>query len=309
MILKKCTSRLYLLPRRLNTILLERGISNGHAGQTPVKLAYTSYESTKEMKESSPKSPILIMHGLFGSKSNWNSLSKSIHQQTNRKVIAIDARNHGDSPHASQMSYYHMTEDIALLLRDLEIKKVILVGHSMGGGAVMYTALNYPEIVEKIIVVDFSPIKTSPSLVAMIKLFEAMHAVSLDGILSLSKARKLADKQLSISIKSNPIRQFLLTNLVEAEPGKYKWRLNLKVLEDNFPTRIAVFPLEKNKAYNGPTLFIGGSESDYLKESDHSLIKTIFPFAKFQYITGAGHWVHADKPSEFLKCLTTFITD
>jgi pimeloyl-ACP methyl ester carboxylesterase len=105
------------------------------------------------------------------------------------------------------MSYYHMTEDIALLLQDLQINKVILVGHSMGGGAVMYTALSYPELVEKVIVVDFCPTKTSPSLLAMIKLFEAMQSVSLNGLSSLSKARKLADKQLSISVKSNAIRQ------------------------------------------------------------------------------------------------------
>lgn len=123
------------------------------------------------------------------------------------QVITIDARNHGDSPHASQMSYYHMTEDIALLLQDLEINKVILVGHSMGGGAVMYTALSHPEIVDKLIVVDFCPTKTSPSLLSMMKLFEAMRTISLDGTPSLSKARKLADEQLSVSVKSNAIRQ------------------------------------------------------------------------------------------------------
>lgn len=127
------------------------------------------------------------------------------------QVITIDARNHGDSPHAPQMSYHHMTEDIALLLRDLEINKVILVGHSMGGGAVMYTALSYPELVEKLIVVDFCPVKTSPSLLSMIKLFEAMRMVSLDGTPSLSKARKLADEQLSVAIKSNAIRQVYKT--------------------------------------------------------------------------------------------------
>ncbi|XP_001605620.1 protein ABHD11 [Nasonia vitripennis] len=309
MILRKCSSKLYLLPCRLNTIFVERGLANSHAIKTPVKLAYASYESTKEAGADPSKPPILIMHGLFGSKSNWNSLSKSIHQKTNRKVITIDARNHGDSPHAPEMSYYNMTEDIALLLRDLEINKVILVGHSMGGGAVMYTALSYPEIVDKLIVVDFCPTKTSPSLLSMMKLFEAMRTISLDGTPSLSKARKLADEQLSVSVKSNAIRQFLLTNLVESEPGKYKWRINLPVLEDSFATRIAAFPNEKGRTYNGPTLFIAGTESDYIKESDHPHIKKIFPLAKFHYITGAGHWVHADKPAEFLDSLTSFVNE
>ncbi|KAJ8680874.1 hypothetical protein QAD02_016661 [Eretmocerus hayati] len=309
MILRKCSATLFLLPCRLNTVVFERGLTNTQSSQKPVKLAYASYESTKETSEESSRAPILIMHGLFGSKSNWNSLSKSIHQKTNRKVVTIDARNHGDSPHASQMSYYHMTEDIALLLKDLEISKVILVGHSMGGGAVMYTALSYPELVEKLIVIDFCPTKTSPSLLSMMNLFEAMRSIALDGSPSLSKARKLADEQLSTYIKSNAIRQFLLTNLVESEPGKYKWRINLPVLEDSFSTRIAEFPREKDRTFNGPTLFIGGTESDYITEKDHPFIRKIFPTAKFHYITGAGHWVHADKPVEFLETLTAFVNE
>uniref|UniRef100_A0ABD2XNQ8 sn-1-specific diacylglycerol lipase ABHD11 n=1 Tax=Trichogramma kaykai TaxID=54128 RepID=A0ABD2XNQ8_9HYME len=278
------------------------------SSQKPVKLAYASYESTNH-EALDTKAPILIMHGLFGSKSNWNSLSKTIHQKTKRKVVTIDARNHGDSPHAAQHTYHHMSEDIALLANDLEIKKLILMGHSMGGGAVMYTALSYPELVEKLIVVDFCPTKTSPSLLGMIKLFDAMRSISLEGAPSLTKARKLADEQLSVNVKSNAVRQFLLTNLVESETGKYKWRVNLPVLEENFPTRIANFTHEKDRKFNGPTLFIGGTESDYLKESDHPFIQKIFPMAKFHYITGAGHWVHADKPKEFLDCLTNFINE
>lgn len=122
-------------------------------------------------------------------------------------MVTIDARNHGDSPHTPQHSYHHMTEDIAMLAKDLDIKKIILIGHSMGGGAVMYTALTHPELVDKLVVVDFCPTKTSPSLLSMIQLFDAMKMVSLDGVPSLSKARKIADEQLSLSVKSNAVRQ------------------------------------------------------------------------------------------------------
>lgn len=95
---------------------------------------------------------------------------------------------------------------------------------------------------------------------------------------------------------------------MESEPGKFKWRINLPVLQDSFSSKIAVFPADsKGKTYNGPTLFVGGSESDYLKETDHPFIKKIFPSAQFHYITGAGHWLHADKPAEFLQVVTDFI--
>ncbi|KAG7208755.1 hypothetical protein KM043_014950 [Ampulex compressa] len=178
-------------------------LDNNSLPTSPVKLAYASYESTKGT-ETTPKLPVMIMHGLFGSKNNWNSLSKAIHQKTERKVITVDARNHGDSPHTAEMTYKHMAE-----------------------------------IVEKLVVVDMSPIRCSPALTDMGKIFQAMRSVKLEGSTSLSKARKMAEEQLATTIKPLALRQFLMMNLVEAEDGRYKWRINLPVLEQNFPTQIA----------------------------------------------------------------------
>ncbi|KOX71664.1 Abhydrolase domain-containing protein 11 [Melipona quadrifasciata] len=252
------------------------------------------------------KQPIIIMHGLFGSKTNWNLLSKTIHRDTNRKVITIDARNHGDSPHSSDMTYSHMAEDIVQLMNDLGFEKSILIGHSMGGSAMMYVALNYPQLVEKLIIVDMSPVRTSPQLINMEKIFKAMRTANLEGVTTLTKARTSVKDQLSTAIKSLPLRQFLAMNLVEADNGKFKWRVNLPVLEKNF-AQIAVFPDVGSKMYNGSTLFIGGSNSDYIKIEDHDKIKKLFPSASFIYINGADHWVHADKPTEFLKTTIDFI--
>ncbi|XP_043528442.1 protein ABHD11-like isoform X2 [Frieseomelitta varia] len=247
----------------------------------PVKLAYVSYESMGGNKNAS-KQPIIIMHGLFGSKTNWNSLSKTIHRDTNRKVITIDARNHGDSPHSSDMTYSHMAQDIVQLMNDLGFEKSILVGHSMGGSAMI------------------------PQLMNMEKIFKAMRTVNLEGVTTLTKARTSVKDQLANAIKSLPLRQFLAMNLVEANNGKFKWRVNLPVLEQNF-AQIAVFPDVGSRVYNGSTLFMGGSKSDYIKVEDHDKIKKLFPSASFIYINDADHWVHADKPTEFLKTTIDFI--
>ena len=273
---------------------------------TPVKLAYASYESMSGNKDN-PKQPIMIMHGLFGSKNNWSTLSKAIHQQTDRKVITIDARNHGDSPHSTDMTYKHMAQDIIQLMSDLGFKKSVLVGHSMGGSTMMYTALHYPELVEKLIVVDMSPVRTGTNPVEIGKIFHAMRTVNLTGSTTLTKARKLAEEQLTSVVKPLPVRQFLTMNIVEADMGKYKWRINLPVLEQKFPKELAVFPRVQSKVYTGPTLFIGGSNSNYIKVDDHNKIKQLFPSAEFIYINGASHWVHADKPTEFLKNVVSFI--
>ncbi|XP_078040021.1 sn-1-specific diacylglycerol lipase ABHD11 isoform X2 [Augochlora pura] len=254
------------------------------------------------------KNPIIIMHGLFGSKNNWNMLSKSIHQQTDRKVIAIDARNHGDSPHSSDMTYKHMAKDVIQLMHDLGLQKSILVGHSMGGSTMMYVALNYPEVVEKLVVVDMSPVRTSPQLLEMEKIFNAMSSVDLSNSPTLTKARRVADEQLADTIKHLSLRQFLIMNIVEADIGKYKWRINLPVLQQNFVTQIATFPsMKESQAFKGPTLFIGGGLSDYIKVEDHNKIKNLFPSAQFSYISGANHWVHADKPTDFMKTTIDFI--
>lgn len=108
----------------------------------PVTLSYASYESTNSPSENDP-APLIVKHGLFGSKSNWNSLCKVYHKETQRKVIAVDARNHGDSPHTDQHSYEHLAQDLKHLLEQLKLTKAAFLGHSMGGRAVMYFALKY----------------------------------------------------------------------------------------------------------------------------------------------------------------------
>lgn len=130
-----------------------------------------------------------------------------------QQVIVVDARNHGDSPHSSNMSYKDMAEDIIQLLSDLGFEKAILVGHSMGGSAMMYTALSFPQHVEKLAVVDMSPVKTSPSLMEIKKIFKAMNLITTDGSPTLSKARKIVDQQLEKSIKSSTLRQVIFSYL------------------------------------------------------------------------------------------------
>ncbi|KAL6436410.1 hypothetical protein ACFW04_004732 [Cataglyphis niger] len=282
---------------------------NNPLSMASVKVAYTLYESVeKHGWNQNAEQPIIIMHCLFSSKNNWDILSKTIHQKTKRKVIAVDARNHGDSPHTSNMSYEDMTEDVIQLLNNLEFEKAILLGHSMGALTAMYTALNFPQHVEKLAIIDMSPIRSpSSSLLLIKKIFEAMSVATADGSPTLSEAFKIIDQQLEKSIKSSTMRQFLIANLVEMGLGKYKWRLNLPVLEQTFSTNIAVFPKIDSKSYAKSTLFICGANSEYVPMEDHDAIKKLFPLAEFRYIEGANHWVHVDKPIDFIDVLTNFI--
>lgn len=125
---------------KLLSVSVQRCWNSTAMSAETVDLAYASYESTSD-SENSSQPPLVILHGLLGSKNNWNSMSKAIHRTTGRKVISVDARNHGDSRHSPQHTYVHMAHDVMRLLKKLELSKVSLLGHSMGGRTAMVLSL------------------------------------------------------------------------------------------------------------------------------------------------------------------------
>uniref|UniRef100_A0A8D9F725 sn-1-specific diacylglycerol lipase ABHD11 n=1 Tax=Cacopsylla melanoneura TaxID=428564 RepID=A0A8D9F725_9HEMI len=256
--------------------------------------------------------PILIMHGLLGSKNNWNSLAKAIQSKTKKKVFVVDARNHGDSPHTDEFSYAHLAADVELFLRNENIDEAHVLGHSMGGRAMMYLALNKPDLVSSLIVVDISPVGISPTMKHMSGLFDAMKSVDLKTLSAqpLHQVRKEVDKALATAVDDMGVRQFILTNLKQVSPGgPIIWQCNLNSLHNQFFNHMIQFPLPGERAtYHGPTLFIGGGKSDFIKHEDHAGIRSLFPKADIIYIEGAGHWVHSQKPEQFVSKVVDFYT-
>lgn len=87
------------------------------------------------------QTPIIVLHGLLGSKKNWDSMSKRLNDSTGMSVIAVDARNHGESPHESTHSYNDLANDVRELMAKLSIEEALILGHSMGGRTAMVLAL------------------------------------------------------------------------------------------------------------------------------------------------------------------------
>lgn len=198
---------------------------------------------------------------------NRNSLCKAFAHKINKRIFAIDARNHGDSAHTEEHSYTLMAEDIRDFIEDDQnLIKSSLLGHSMGGRAVMYLALKYPHLVNKLVVVDISPIGRIGTTQSDIPLFlHAMKSIHVPPKYTIHQARVVADEKLSEIIDVKSLRDFLITNLVKTESGDFKWRINLDTLEKCFTEGIAKFPNVQGMRFDGPTLFIGGSKSDYLR--------------------------------------------
>tara|TARA_B100000676_G_C17903997_1_gene746213 strand:- start:124 stop:915 length:792 start_codon:yes stop_codon:yes gene_type:complete len=238
---------------------------------------------------------ILLLHGLFGSSSNWLTVGARLADRY--RVIIPDIRNHGNSPQSSQMSYEEMCEDIIELVDKLEISKFILLGHSMGGKIAMQIALTCPERIDGLGVVDMAPVKYAHHFD---RIFRGFNSVDLKQL----KNRDEADHQMSKNIPESDIRQFLLKNLIKTHSG-WKWRLNLKSLDDN-QNLITGFSPPKMK-YKGPSWFLHGTKSDYLLPEHEPLIFKYFPRAQICPIKGASHWVHSEKPDLFWNCMERFL--
>jgi esterase len=239
--------------------------------------------------------PLIILHGLFGSSDNWLTLGREL--ANHRKVYLVDQRNHGQSPHSDTFTYEAMAEDLAQFIEEQQIEMPIILGHSMGGKTAMKFAIEHPEKLEKLIVADIAP-----------KAYPIHHDQILEGLMSLDlenlKSRKEADEQLARFVPQLGVRQFLLKNLARGPQG-FEWKVNLPVLNRDIEN--VVVPLDENASFNKPTLFIRGDQSDYIQDEDEALIAQIFQNYRLKTIPGAGHWLHAEKPQEFLELVNEFL--
>jgi esterase len=241
---------------------------------------------------------LVILHGLFGSSDNWLTISKTIAAEGYR-VYLIDQRNHGQSPRADDQDYQSMATDLREFLIDQHLDAPTLVGHSMGGKTVMQYAMLYPGTFNKLVVVDIAP-KFYP--IHHAEILRGLKAIDLAGI----KGRTDADAILQQYEPIVPVRQFLLKNLYRTEQGGFDWRINIPVIERELHG--IGEELTNPSIVTDPTLFIRGSESPYIVEEDIPAIKRIFPNAQIKTIQGAGHWVQAEKPVEFVETLLAFLS-
>lgn len=242
--------------------------------------------------------PLLILHGLFGTWDNWRGQIKLLAQHFD--VIAVDLRNHGASPHSEAHDYSLMAADVVELMTHLQIESAHILGHSMGGKVAMQLALEHPQRVQRLIIVDIAPVE-----------YERHHDQVFEGLFSLDpaqlKSRGEADKKLAEHVHDPSVRAFLLKNLYRTESGQFDWRMNLKTLHAQYP-QISAAPSASGQ-FQGPALFIKGGDSDYLLAEYEPAIRARFPAAQYKIMAGCGHWPHAEKPTVFNRLVERFLTD
>jgi len=247
---------------------------------------------------------VLILHGLFGNAQNWRTISHKISQQCSVNMHMIDLRNHGNSPHTEDMTLDLMAEDINEYITTRSLKRVSIIGHSLGGRVAMKFALSRPKVLERLVVLDVAPVEYE-NFSVFGSYITFMKSVPLE----TTKTRREADEYLQKYVPEYGLRQFLLTNLVQDSgktPPSFRWRLNFDTLSRALPL-LRTFSIPNGLSFNGRTLFIAGELSDYIKPDYFPSMQKLFPNYELISVKGAGHWVHSEKTKEFTEIVVKFL--
>ncbi len=243
--------------------------------------------------------PMIILHGLFGMSTNWKSFGKRL--STRYQIHLMDLRNHGLSGHSTGMNYSDMAGDVIQTFRAHDREGgSILVGHSMGGKTAMQVALEFPNRVKALIVIDIAPVT-----------YEGGHEEILDALLSLPvgqiKSRKEAEMVLLDQVEDIKVVKFLLKNLKRTPQGTYRWLLNIPFIAQNYRKLLSPPSADGKQIYTGPSLFIKGALSSYINERNENSIEKYFPASVVKAVDEAGHWVHADQPDQLANVVLEFL--
>lgn len=243
------------------------------------------------------KPPLVLLHGLLGSSRNWMSAGRALAEDFH--ALAVDLRNHGNSPHTEEHSYELKSDDVLRWMDAQGLERVHLVGHSMGGKAAMHLACQRPDRIGTLVVVDIAPREKEPS-----------HRAEFQSLLGLPLAqissRADADRILSETVASWPMRQFLLTNLVRRPDGSFAWQVNLTGLARNLP-ETGRAPLSAEDRFSGPALWIVGGKSDFVQPGDYVSIRKHFPQSRIEMFPESGHNPHVEDRPRFVDVVGAFL--
>ncbi|HED1540438.1 TPA: esterase [Kluyvera cryocrescens] len=238
-------------------------------------------------------SPIVLVHGLFGSLDNLGILARDL--VADHDIIQVDMRNHGLSPRSEEMNYPAMAQDLLDTLDEHNIETATVIGHSMGGKAVMALTALAPERIDRLVAIDIAPVDYHVR--RHDEIFAAINAATNAGVATRQQAATVMREFL----KEEGVIQFLLKSFVDGA-----WRFNVPVLWEQYPHIVG---WEAIPAWDHPALFIPGGNSPYVTEAYRDDLLAQFPQAKAHVIAGAGHWVHAEKPDAVLRAIRRYLAE
>lgn len=242
--------------------------------------------------------PLVILHGLFGTLDNWQTIAKQLAEHFT--VYILDQRNHGRSPHHDRIDYPTMAEDLKHFMETHWMFKAHVLGHSMGGKTAMQFALEHPDMVDKLIVVDVAPKRYAGGHE---EILAAILALDLKQVQSRSDAELFLQQRLTT--EDERTIQFLMKNLSRNTDGSFEWKMNFPAINAHYADILDTIKVDAT--FEGEALFIRGEKSKYIQDFDWKNILKLFPNAQLETVANAGHWVHAEQPNALLEVVRNFL--
>lgn len=242
--------------------------------------------------------PLIILHGMFGTLDNWQTIGKQLSEHFT--VYILDQRNHGRSPHDDLIDYPTMAEDLKHFMETHWIFKAHILGHSMGGKTAMQFALEHPDMLDKLVVVDVAPKRYAGGHE---EILAAILALDLKTVQSRNDAELFLRQRLTNQDEGTI--QFLMKNLSRNPESGFEWKMNFPAIHAHYQDILT--GIEVDTTFEGETLFIRGEKSNYIQDSDWQNILKLFPQAHLETVSNAGHWVHADQPQALLEMVQSFL--
>ncbi len=242
--------------------------------------------------------PVYLLHGLYGSGRNFGTVARCLSDRF--RAVSLDLRNHGASSWTDSLSYGSMSEDVAMAIEADGLAPARVVGHSMGGKAAMVLALRRPELVDRIAIVDIAPIRYSHDQRPLLRAMQDIDPATV-------RSRMDADHLLAEVVPERQVRGFLLQNLVRYDRARFRWCINLPVIDNNMDDLLG-FPEELvGLSYGGSALALSGTRSAYVDDDGVAMLRMMFPSLEHVCLEGAGHLPHVERPAEFLDVLRSFL--
>lgn len=250
---------------------------------------------------------MIILHGLYGSSDNWITIARNL--ASHYTVLLPDLRNHGASPHKPTHTYDDMVGDLVQFFADTETENAYLIGHSMGGKVAMRFAAEYPEKVNRLMIIDIAPKNylAGENNFKHIRQHEMILELLQNPDLSQFHSRGELDEFFGSRIKEESLRLFLLKNIHRKHSGVFEWKINAGVLRDYFKLIVSEMDHhwfeERLPIISYPVTFVRGLASEYVSDADWKEIRKIYPEARLISFEGAGHWLHAEQPSRLIAAI------
>lgn len=284
-------------------------VRNNSSSSAPIQLSMIEY-TTSSSSDSTTHPPILFLHGLLGSKRNFNSLATTLSNllvDQNRQIVGMDLRNHGESPVGEIMSYDIMAQDVIHTLDQNNLDKIVVIGHSMGGKVAAALALLYPERIEGLVVLDMAPAVYDGDCAAWSAVRDIVQNLATQVDMDSCQTKRDVDLQLRSILPDPALRAFVLTNVNTSSKDSIDWSIPMSTLHQQLSTLAGFLEDDALEEYQGDAYFIAGGQSKFIRHVHLDPIQKYFPNHMITTIRGAGHWLHAEAPDNVLALLVKYL--